>query len=272
MNDMNNSERPDMNNPVKTNIRTSERMRRIAGMITPGKTIADIGCDHGLVSLYLIKEGIASHVIAMDVAEGPLESAQANIYEIESGKYEKNIELRLSDGFKALNTGETDSAIIAGMGGHLIMSILEQGIPMSSPGKKDNFIFTEGYEIVISPQSDIPLVRSFLRDNHFDIIDEDMLVEEGKYYNIIKAVFLTSDIINENDEVTQKIYDSFGEILIKKKSPVLRNYLEQELAKREGLFCRLSKKSTDNTVNRLAGLNEEIALIGRAMEMLGQVT
>ena len=101
----------------------SDRMKRIADMVTPGRVTADIGCDHGLVSAYLVDMGICPKVYAMDVAEGPLESAKKNTRE-----FSDRIELRLSDGFEALEKGETDCAIIAGMGGHLVLSILEGGM------------------------------------------------------------------------------------------------------------------------------------------------
>ena len=57
----------------------SKRMMCLTNMVTPGKRVADIGCDHALVSIYLVSEGISPKVLAMDIGEGPLEAAKANI-------------------------------------------------------------------------------------------------------------------------------------------------------------------------------------------------
>ena len=243
------------------NIKLSNRMKQIADMVTPGRVTADIGCDHGLVSVYLIQKNIAPRVIAMDIASGPLEAAKKNIALLSEGN-ESQIELRLSNGFEALKPGETDAAVIAGMGGKLIISILEKGL--------HNSVINPGYELVLSPQSDITCVRQFLREQSFLIVDEDMLIDEGKFYNIIKAVYsldrntevLSADNLSDMTDEEQKMYDAFGQILIEKKSPVLKVYLEQELTKKEKLFCTLSKQDTDAAGNRLAQLNGEVRLIG----------
>ena len=155
-------------------IKLSKRMQKVADMVTPGKRVADIGCDHAFISIYLAEHGIASAVYALDVAEGPLAIAKRNI--AESGM-ENNIITRLSDGFEAVEEGVTDAAIISGMGGMLMVDIICRGLEK----------LKSGYELYLSPQSDLYEVRKFLREHSFEIIDEDMLIEEGKYYNVIKA-------------------------------------------------------------------------------------
>jgi tRNA (adenine22-N1)-methyltransferase len=239
----------------------SKRMKMIVDMVTPGRVTADIGCDHGLVSVYLIKNNIAPRVYAMDIGEGPLRSAKKNISEALSEEEASKIELRLSDGFTALAPGESESAIIAGMGGYLIISILEGGL--------HNSVISPGYELLLSPQSDVPMVRRFLRENGFSTIDEEMLIEEGKYYNIIKTVYKGTDkdfIENMNsDSEPYNIDDIYGRILLEKKSPVLRHFLENEVEKKEKLFCTLSKQSTENSINRLASLKNEIESAAKAL-------
>ena len=276
------------------NIKLSKRMKKIADMVTPGRVTADIGCDHGLVSVYLVKNNIAPHVIAMDIGQGPLESARKNILYYSSNdmademeeKYERKnernnesdatddvskvtnntweisdkIELRISDGFSALKPGETECAVIAGMGGHLIISILEKGL--------HNSVLKTGYELVLSPQSDIPLVRKYLREHGIKIIDEEMLLEDGKYYNIIKAVVSDGGAETVNQNLHLLVYDSFGYNLIMKKSAVLKEYLQGELKKKENLFCKLSKTQSDSTVERLSTLRNEVDIISKALQML----
>lgn len=257
-------------------LQLSKRLKTIADMTTPGRVTADIGCDHGLVSVYLLQGGIAPFVYAMDIGKGPLEAAEKNIREALSAEDRGKIELRISDGFKALSPGETEAAIIAGMGGQLIISILTAGL--------HNSVISPGYELVLSPQSDVPMVRTYLRENGFDTIDEEMLSEDGKYYNIIKTVFRGNavggdDISHKNDAtetdekhtriIMAELYDRYGRILLEKKSPVLREYLEKEVEKKEKLFCSLSKKTTEGSINRLVSLRSEIELAASALNYFG---
>ena len=99
----------------------SHRLERVASNVTCGGVVADIGCDHGFTSIYLIENKMADHVIAMDINKGPLERAKDHVREY---NMENDIELRLSDGAKELVPGEADTLLISGMGGMLITKIL----------------------------------------------------------------------------------------------------------------------------------------------------
>lgn len=251
--------------------RISSRMKCIAGMVTPGKRVADIGCDHAYTSIYLVEKDLAQNVVAMDVAEGPLKSARKNIDSFGLGE---RIETRLSDGMTALVPGETDAAIIAGMGGLLVIDILRRGMN----------VWQSGYELILSPQSEIPEVRRFLRENGAKIIDEHMMQEDGKYYNIIKAVSYDEKQSIYNDENTADateeagidtkssvpvvIGDNYGEKLIEKKSPVLRQYLVERLEKLSGIYCRLSKETGERVVDRMAEVSQESREIEAVLELL----
>src|SRR5699024_6415223 len=111
-----------------------------------GWAVADIGCDHAYISIYLIKKKIATKVIAMDVNLGPLNIAKKNI--AESG-YGHKIEVRQSDGLKSLVKKEVETIVIAGMGGALICRILKEGIEQVMAAK----------ELILQAQSDLPMVR-----------------------------------------------------------------------------------------------------------------
>ena len=279
-------------------IKLSNRMKSIADIVTLGKRVADIGCDHALVSIYLAQNNLAEKVIAMDVAEGPLASARANIERY--GLTEK-IETRLSDGMTALKPNETNAAVIAGMGGYLVIDILKNGLSM---GRTEGLpIINDKYELYLSPQSELPEVRRFLRENSFSIVDEQMMQEDGKYYNIIKAVYEAADNNIENatdkqadhtkeevdlreknlkennlreknlkennlreNNLRKKIADTYGEKLIEKKSPVLKKYLEEKIEKLNGIYCRLSKQTGDNVVDRMAEINNEVDEISKVLE------
>ena len=99
----------------------SKRLYAVAGLVTEGASVADIGTDHGYVPIYLVINNIASKVIAMDINRGPLERARMHI--IGHGLKGK-IETRLSDGLKEIEPFEVEGMIAAGMGGGLVIKIL----------------------------------------------------------------------------------------------------------------------------------------------------
>mgnify|MGYP000340951270 CR=1 FL=1 len=101
----------------------SKRLRAVAELVSPGYRVADIGTDHAYVPIWLVKEGKAPYALAMDVNEGPLQRADEHIREY---GLENQIRTRRSDGLKELNPYEADSMIAAGMGGALIIQILEK--------------------------------------------------------------------------------------------------------------------------------------------------
>ena len=119
----------------------SKRLKAVAGLVTEGASVADIGTDHGYVPIWLIQSGRAEKVIAMDVNEGPLERARGHI---RSKRLENVIFTRKSDGLQALHVGEADTMIAAGMGGGLVIRILENSPEITADLK----------EFILQPQSD----------------------------------------------------------------------------------------------------------------------
>lgn len=153
----------------------SERMKHVAQMVSACKTAADVGCDHGYIAIYLIRTGRAEHVIATDVNRGPLERAEENI---RAYGMTDRIETRLSDGMEALHPGEAQSAVIAGMGGRLVCRILEKSLAAARQMR----------ELILQPQSELHMVRGWLRGYGFAIEAEDMVWEDGKFYPMMRAV------------------------------------------------------------------------------------
>lgn len=153
----------------------SYRLKYIAGLVTAGNSVADIGTDHGYVPVYLVKEGISPSAIAIDVSGGSLEKARELI---DRTGLSDRIECRLSDGFEKLKPGEVDCVIISGMGGILMSSIME-----SHPD-----VLCSLEEIILSPHRDADLVRSVLSSHGFSIVADEMIEDKGKKYTVLKAV------------------------------------------------------------------------------------
>lgn len=219
-------------------MKISKRLVRVAKMVTPGNKVTDIGTDHGYVPIYLIKNRLAEYVIAMDVNQGPLKRAKDNIKEY---GYEDYIETRLSNGFEKIKPNEADIAVIAGMGGELIKKILIQG----------KEVVDELDELVLSPHSEADVVRRYIHEAGFMIINEEMLIDEGKFYTIIKCVKGSEKKYSESEY-------KYGAILLSKKDEVLKEFLLYKLNKYKVIKKHIEEEKNDKSVGRLNEIETEI--------------
>jgi tRNA (adenine22-N1)-methyltransferase len=219
----------------------SKRLQAIADLVSEGLTVADIGTDHALLPVYLVEQGKNPAAIAMDVKEGPLSRARQTIA---AAALEEKIETRLSDGFAALHPGEAGSAVIAGMGGDLMIRILKEGAD----------VVRTLDEVVCSPQSHIARVRAYAREQGFSIDAEDMVLEDGKYYQMFRLRPGQAGSLSEEEpgktglltEGMQDVWDHYGKILLQSGHPVLTGYLRWERRVKENILLQLaaSKESS----------------------------
>jgi len=191
-------------------IKLSKRLQTIAEMLRY-ESLHDVGSDHALLPVYLILQGRVAFAVASDIAAEPLERGRANAV-----KYgiADSIEFVLADGLGLSTSRRPCSCVIAGMGGEAIMRILT-----------DNMGEARGFrQLLLSPQRDVGLLRQFLCENGFEILDEVMLFEAGKYYSILDA----------KPGTVPKSTGQSPVHLIERCCPVYRQYLEAEIAKFEG--------------------------------------
>lgn len=222
----------------------SRRLLAVAGEVTSGNRLADIGTDHGYIPIYLIQQGIVPSALAMDVNQGPLERAKMNI---KGAGLEEKIGTRLSNGLEKLEAKEADSIVIAGMGGALMEEILTRGEHVISAGK----------ELILQPQSEIFKVRHFLHDHGYAIVKECILKEEGKYYFIIKAL----PGVQAFDE--EFLYE-YGEYLLKAKDPLMKEYLEIEIEKLQGILEALRDNDSEASRVRKEQIKKSIFKLEKA--------
>ena len=217
----------------------------MANLVTPGKRLADIGTDHGYVPIWLYEQGRIPFALAMDLREGPLQRAAEHI---RMHGLDEKIKTRLSDGLEKLLPGETDSIVIAGMGGMLVIKILTQG----------QTVLDSIQELILQPQSDLDAVREYLHRTGFVIVQEEMVFEEGKYYPMMKAVH------GENTD-DRKIWFLYGRLLLENRHPVLESYLQKEYDSCCKLLEKLSKTATEVSSRRCEELLEKKHLIEEAL-------
>lgn len=192
-------------------LKLSKRLTAAASLVSPCSVLADVGTDHGYVPIYLIEQGKIQSAIAMDINRGPLRRAQEHIVQY---RMEGRIETRLSDGVAALAPGEVQSILIAGMGGGLVIHILSSG----------STVCQKAGELILQPQSELFRVRMFLAEEGYVVQDEEMTQEDGKYYPMMRVVY-------EPDaarEAWPAVFLSYGRLLLERRHPVLKEYLEKE--------------------------------------------
>lgn len=230
----------------------SLRLNAVAKMVSQGNRLVDVGCDHGYLPVYLYLNRQIPGAIAMDVRPGPLSRAREHIAQYGLEQY---IETRLSDGLEKLLPGEGDTLVIAGMGGPLMERILKDG-----EQARENF-----EEMILAPQSDVPHFRRFIGSIGWEIVQEEMILEDGKFYPIMKAVHGTEPVcpLDETKPYTQEEW--FGRYLLKGHHPVLKKYLERELGIRKQILEKLKDAEGTSAQMRMKEVEEDKRLIEAAL-------
>ena len=234
----------------------SKRLSAVAALVTDGYRLADIGTDHAYIPICLAGTGRIPEAVAMDVNQGPLFRAEENI---RMHGLEDRIKTRISDGFASLEKGEADAAVIAGMGGPLMIRILREGAEVVSTLK----------ECVLQPQSEIEKVRAFLLEEGFFFLDEDMVEEDGKYYPMMK-VKPPSDAGKAAEDRSGTAWTRtelcYGKLLLMRKNPILKEFLQREICIRRRILNELKNNKSLKAVQRRQELEEELKTAEKGMD------
>jgi tRNA (adenine22-N1)-methyltransferase len=182
----------------------NKRLLAVSRLIEPCEVLMDVGSDHGFLPLYLLINRIVKHAIIGDVNQGPLDQAKKNFRSFEG----LNATFVLSNGINGY-TDLIDCVVIAGMGCETIQSIIQQNI--------DRFRVIP--QIIIQSNTKIEILRNYLNNNNFEIIDESIIKDRKYYYPILKVKYdLNHQTLNEEELL-------YGPILIKNRDEVFINYL-----------------------------------------------
>lgn len=188
---------------MQEQVTLDRRLKQVVDFIPQGSVLADIGSDHAYVPCYLIQNGIVDRAIAGEVNRGPMEAAQAQVALI--GATDK-IDVRLGDGLAVLEEDEATCISICGMGGSLIRSILEAG--------KNKLGAVE--RLVLQPNVDGEHVREWLLASGYMLIDEQIVEENDKVYEILVGERGTETRYSQNEDV-RKWQLLFGPYLLERR-------------------------------------------------------
>ncbi len=218
----------------------SKRLNWILDKVDKCETIIDVGTDHGYIPIKLIKDNMASKVIASDINKDPLEKARINASL--DGVIEK-VDLRLGGGLKPLKSKEVQGIIIAGMGGNLIRDILEADLDKV---KDVDYL-------ILQPAQNPEVLREYLYTHEYEIIDEDICFDEGKYYELFKVKYEKNNITK-----LENIFYEISPVMLKKRTETLKRYIEDKVEKNKKIlnFINDETEHAKERKNQLMEKNE----------------
>ena len=245
-------------------VQLSERLKCLCNMVTPGRRVVDVGCDHGFVSIYLVQQGICPGALAMDVRSGPLSRAQEHVAEYGLTEY---IETRLSDGLLAYQVGEAQSLVCAGMGGRLMEKILTESREKARSLE----------ELILQPQSELREFRIFLKQEGYELLDEHILCEDGKYYFLMKVRWNgetcgecsseCAEAAGQEDSAMKALDLRYGGLLLARRDPVLKEFLQESLQNMRQIEQNLMKNENERARCRLEEIRGELRCMEQALAL-----
>ncbi len=203
-------------------MRLSKRLQSIVSLVPDNSIVADIGTDHGYVPFKLIESGKSKRIIATDISNESLNKTIS--YMKQDLLIDGKIVTRVGNGLVPIKPFEVDTVIIAGMGGILISDILKEDIK-----KTDSFV-----NFILQPMVASTELRVFLNKNGFEIIDEDLVAEDGFIYEVIYAK-------RGLELIADEIYFEIGRKLIQKRHPLLNEFISKKIEEAHFIISELDK-------------------------------
>lgn len=228
----------------------SKRLQFIADHIDKCKTLIDVGTDHGYIPIYSVKHKLCESAIASDINREPVKKAEMNTA-LEGVK--SSIQVRIGGGLEVIEIGEAEGAVIAGMGGNLIRDILEKDIE-----KTASFKF-----LILQPAQNPEVLREYLYNNGYEVMEEDLCIDEGIYYELFKV-----RKTNNKEKVSlDPIYYEISPRLLKDKNKLMLPYLESKEEKYRKILGFI-KDNSESALNRKKDIEDKLKEIENFKKVL----
>lgn len=227
----------------------SIRLKMISDLVDKCHAIVDVGTDHGYIPIYLTQESVCDKAIASDINKGPIDKAKKNalLYHIE-----KKVECRLGKGLTTVKKDEVQGAVIAGMGGNLIRDIILDSYE----------IFKDLDFAVLQPSQNPEVLRKFIYESGITILEEDLCLDEGIYYEVMKVKF-------EDNPPTSlsEIYYEVSPYLLKSRNILIRDYIMEKIEDNKKILSKL-QFITENTIEKKKKVEGKIKELEELIEWL----
>ncbi|HHY04641.1 MAG TPA: SAM-dependent methyltransferase [Thermoanaerobacterales bacterium] len=225
----------------------SKRLLMIASLVPKDHKIVDVGTDHAYLPIYLVEKGICPRAIATEVRLGPFHIANRNI---KMAGLKEKIDVRLGFGLEPISMGEVNTAIIAGMGSESIIDIIKKS--------KDKVSSLD--LLILQPMTKIPVLRKQLFDMGFEILDEKVVKEEQRFYEIL--------IVKMQGE--KRHYDDIdlyvGPIIRQMKNSVNIDYIKTKKEKLENLLLKIRLIKTDGSRRALKKYEKQLEMLEEVLQ------
>lgn len=225
-------------------MKITKRLERVASHISKGSIVLDIGTDHGYIPVFLVKKGVSPSAIAADVNKKPLDKAKELIAE---NKMNDKVETRLGSGFEIIKDGEVDEVIIAGMGGVLISDLITAAGEIPKKLKK----------LVLQPMQAQKELRKYLLKNGYEIIEEELVKEDGRIFEIIVVEYKGQDFSDGMEEIDFEISKKHRN----QNNPLFIEFLERKIHEEESILEKIKGKETKE-------VNEKREICKKRLEVL----
>lgn len=228
---------------MKKSIELDDRLNEIVKILGENEIVVDVGCDHGYVANYLIEENFAKLVYATDISKPSLEK------NIEFSKYRGNeykVISLLGNGLFPVKNKDFNAVIMAGMGGELIMKIID-----------DSLDFIQDKTLVLQPMTARVELRKYLGKKGFQIKKESIVKDGNKFYEIIKAV--------PGEEIQSTSFYYFGNNLVEECNEVLIEYVKHLLEKNKMYLEQSKKSNTEKSILQRKKLEKEIEIFNEVL-------
>ncbi len=241
----------------------SERLQLIADNIFDGETMADIGTDHGFLPIYLLLKKNCPFAIMADINKGPLDNALRN-YEENIGNDiigERRVDFRLGSGIEVLKPGEVDNVVIAGMGGRLMIEILQKDFEKTCSFNR----------YILQPRNGLGHLRHWLNNTGF-IIEKELLVKELDNICNVLTVSRNADTKRMNNIVVDSEWfrcfepspeEEFPHKLLELQTPLCMEYLLEKLEKYRLIANNIESFSKESGRQKYSYVNQIIEHLER---------
>ena len=209
-------------------IKLSQRLQAIADMVPQGSSVADVGTDHGFLPCYLAQNRQAEKVIACDINAQPLALAQKNVTDYNVADI---VSTRLGNGLSVIEPGEADVVTIAGMGGALMLEILDAA----------SDVVDRLQRIILQPNVGMEAVRIWAEKNRWHIVQEE-LIRENDRFSVIIAMEPGRSL---NSMTPVELF--LGPELLANQHPLLGFYISEEWDKTQKVLAQLAQSDSEES-------------------------